>query len=218
MKNRLYVLLTIIFIVGCAGCASTKQVKENIQPNRGSQSTPIPTAPQNLNDSLEKTMEIERVLLPEPFLPTELIIPAIKVKASIEPVGVLANGQMDVPKHTNIVGVLHPGVIAGEQGNMVMDGHVDSYTGLAVFFNLKKLKPGDPIIVRDPNKRKLTYIVQSVETYPTAEAPIDRIFGETDKRLLNLVTCSGKYSRKKKEHEQRLIVFAKLDGDDKFEK
>ncbi|WP_199925721.1 class F sortase [Paenibacillus bouchesdurhonensis] len=151
--------------------------------------------------------------LPKPFMPTELIIPAIKVKANIEPVGVLDNGQMDVPKQTEVVGILHPGVIAGEQGNMVMDGHVDSYSGPAVFFNLKKLKRGDPIIVCDMNREKLTYIVQSVESYPTSDAPVDRVFGETDERMLNLVTCSGKYSRKKKEHEQRLIVFAKLDGD-----
>ncbi|MNJ32517.1 Sortase family protein [compost metagenome] len=104
---------------------------------------------------------------------------------------------MDVPKQTEVVGILHPGVIAGEQGNMVMDGHVDSYSGPAVFFNLKKLKPGDPIIVRDMNREKLTYIVQSVESYPTSDAPVDRVFGETDERMLNLVTCSGKYSRKK---------------------
>lgn len=156
--------------------------------------------------------------LPKPFMPTELIIPAIKVKANIEPVGVLDNGQMDVPKQTEVVGILHPGVIAGEQGNMVMDGHVDSYSGPAVFFNLKKLKPGDPIIVRDMNREKLTYIVQSVESYPTSDAPVDRVFGETDERMLNLVTCSGKYSRKKREHEQRLIVFAKLDGDYEIDK
>ncbi|MNJ53391.1 hypothetical protein D3C77_487760 [compost metagenome] len=55
--------------------------------------------------------------------------------------------------------------------------------------------------------------MQSVETYLTSEAPVDRVFGETEERMLNLVTCTGKYSRKKKEHERRLIVFAKLDGE-----
>ncbi|GAA0133673.1 hypothetical protein YSY43_05130 [Paenibacillus sp. YSY-4.3] len=170
-----------------------------------------------MNDTERLPAESIRKPLPKPFMPTELIIPTLKVKASVEPVGVLEDGQMDVPKHTDIVGVLHPGVIAGEPGNMVMDGHVDSYTGPAVFFNLKKLKPGDPIIVRDHAKRKLTYIVESVESYPTSEAPVDRVFGDTKERRLNLVTCSGKYSRKKKEHEQRLIVFAKLDGDDELD-
>ncbi|MEF2967158.1 class F sortase [Paenibacillus sp. M1] len=99
---------------------------------------------------------------------------------------------------------------------MVMDGHVDSYTGPAIFFDLKKLQPGDAIIVRNrKSDRSLIYRVESVEAFNTSEAPIERIFGETDEIRLNLITCTGKYSRKKKEHEKRLVVFAKLDGDDK---
>ncbi|WP_169447442.1 class F sortase [Paenibacillus fonticola] len=186
-------------------------MKENTIPNQQSGSAPSPPLQINI-DPDDIPQEIKREP-PEPFMPTELIIPAVKVKAKVEPVGVLPNGQMDVPKHTNLVGLLHPGVIAGERGNMVMDGHVDSYTGPAVFFNLKKLKTGDQIVVRNQKRRQLTYIVQSVEAYRTAEAPVDKVFGETDVPMLNLVTCTGKYSRKKKEHEQRLIVFAKLDGE-----
>lgn len=213
MNKRLYILLTLVLVFSCVGCVTFKQTRENIKPNQQSESVPSPTPSHILQDPVRTPVQIKREPPPKSFMPAELIIPAIKVKAKIEPVGVLDNGQMDVPRHTNVVGILHPGVIAGEQGNMVMDGHVDSYTGPAVFFNLKKLKPGDSIIVRDINREKLTYIVQSVESYLTADAPVERVFGETNERMLNLVTCSGKYSRKKKEHEQRLIVFAKLDGD-----
>ncbi|MNN68889.1 hypothetical protein D3C81_1846310 [compost metagenome] len=53
----------------------------------------------------------------------------------------------------------------------------------------------------------------SVEIFKPSEAPIERIFGPTDEIHLNLITCTGKYSRKRKEHEERLVVFAKLDGD-----
>lgn len=221
MMKRLVILFTIVLAVSFAGCGPAKQAKENIkpqpQPQPHSQSLPYPPSPPMVNDTEMQPAENMRRPLPKPFMPTELIIPAIKVKASVEPVGVLEDGQMDVPKHTDIVGVLHPGVLAGEPGNMVMDGHVDSYTGPAIFFNLKKLKPGDSIIVRDHAKQKLTYIVEAVESYPTSEAPVERVFGDTTEHRLNLVTCSGKYSRKKKEHEQRLIVFAKLDGDDELD-
>lgn len=57
---------------------------------------------------------------------------------------------------------------------------------------------------------KLTYIVESVEIYTTAEAPMERIFGKSTEARMNLITCTGRYSRKKKEHEKRLIVFTKL--------
>jgi late competence protein required for DNA uptake (superfamily II DNA/RNA helicase) len=36
------------------------------------------------------------------------------------------------------------------------------------------------------------------------------IFGPTEERHLNLITCAGRYSRSKKEHEGRLVVFTKL--------
>ncbi|WP_435922176.1 class F sortase [Paenibacillus sp. DYY-L-2] len=112
------------------------------------------------------------------------------------------------------MGLLYPGVLAGAKGNMVMDGHVDSYTGPAVFFDLKKLKPGDAVIVRNRHfDRTLTYRVESVEVFKKGEAPIERVFGQTDEHRLNLITCTGKYSRKKKEHEERLVVFTKLDGE-----
>ncbi|WP_020433989.1 class F sortase, partial [Paenibacillus riograndensis] len=81
------------------------------------------------------------------------------------------------------------------------------------FFKLKKLKQGDKVIVSSKTGRQLTYIVESVEAFTPAEAPMERIFGETGERRMNLITCTGRYSRKKKEHEKRLIIFTKLDGE-----
>ncbi|WP_440961488.1 class F sortase [Paenibacillus nitricinens] len=148
--------------------------------------------------------------LPKPILPTQLSIPAIKVSAKIETVTLRPDGQMDVPKDSNIAGILYPGILPGAKGNVILDGHVDSYIGPAIFFNLKKLKHGDEITVSNADGRKLTYSVESVEIFTTAEAPLERIFGKSTEARMNLITCTGRYSRKKKEHEKRLIVFTKL--------
>ncbi|WP_213504660.1 class F sortase [Paenibacillus faecis] len=198
--------LIIISILFCSACqdkgkdqnlAEVKEPQVRLQRKSG----PI----KNRQDIHVETIQ--------PFTPTQLIIPAIKVSAKVIPVGVLDNGQMDVPKDTESVGILYPGVVAGERGNMVMDGHVDSYTGPAVFFNLKKLSPGDAIIVRNQHSdQSMTYRVESVEAFKTSEAPIERVFGPSSGYKLNLITCTGRYSRKKKEHEERLVIFAKLDG------
>ncbi|OAB41660.1 class F sortase [Paenibacillus glacialis] len=202
----IYVLLTFaIFTVNCDPNPNSIQ----LETNQGKRSYD-----KKLSDAPE-IIKPHRPLAPplKPFMPTQLIIPSIHVFSKIKPVGVLANGQMDVPQSTDLVGILHPGVLAGAKGNLIMDGHVDSYTGPAVLFDLKKLKPRDIIIVRDNLDRQLTYRVESVESFITSEAPIERIFGETDEIRLNLITCTGTYSRKKKEHQKRLIVFAKLDGE-----
>lgn len=147
---------------------------------------------------------------PVKFMPDRLEIPSIAVKTAIKPVTILANGQMDVPKDTDVAGILYPGILPGEKGNVIIDGHVDSYTGPAVFYKLKKLKPGDRIILSDKKHRQLVYTVESTATYAPADAPVERIFGKTEEYRLNLITCTGRYSRKKKEHEHRLVIFAKI--------
>lgn len=143
-------------------------------------------------------------------MPTKIYIPAIKVNAKIEKVTLLPDGQMDVPKDTDVAGILYPGILPGAKGNVIIDGHVDSYIGPAIFFNLKKLKSGDEITVSNSDGRKLTYTVESVETFTTAEAPVERIFGKSTEARMNLITCTGRYNRKKQEHEKRLVVFTKL--------
>lgn len=212
-------LISIILTLSFVGCSSHNTPKDNTHQNNISsspQSPKINKAPvetKTLQDSQEikvKKPEVKSEI--KPFMPTHLIIPAIHVSAKIVPVGLLKDGQMAVPKETNLVGMLQPGILAGQKGNMIFDGHVDSYTGPAIFFNLKKLKHGDRIIVRNKKTgRQLTYTVESVEIYATSEAPEEKIFGETDDSRLNLITCTGKYSRKKKEHEKRLVVYTKLE-------
>lgn len=200
-------LALLLTMICCSGCNHSVQNQDSAQEKQPEKNVSIKNEP-------PKDQHISTIETVQPFNPTQLIIPAIKVSAKIVPVGVLENGQMDVPRDTELVGLLYPGVLAGAKGNMVMDGHVDSYTGPAVFFDLKKLKPGDAVIVRNRNTdRTLTYRVESVEVFKNGEAPIERVFGQTDEHRLNLITCTGKYSRKKKEHEERLVVFTKLDGE-----
>jgi LPXTG-site transpeptidase (sortase) family protein len=143
------------------------------------------------------------------IMPARLYIPAIDLHAVVEPVGVSNNGQMGTPRSSEKVGYLATGVLPGAVGNAVMDGHVDNYKGPAVFFHLRKLKKGDTLIIKNEKGSKITFIVDSVETYKTSLAPINKIFGPADEPRLNLITCTGKYSRKKREHEARLIIFTK---------
>ncbi|WHZ59035.1 hypothetical protein [Metabacillus hrfriensis] len=44
------------------------------------------------------------------IIPVKVEIPAIYVEANIEQIGILANGQMGVPREINDVGWFEPGV------------------------------------------------------------------------------------------------------------
>jgi LPXTG-site transpeptidase (sortase) family protein len=132
------------------------------------------------------------------------IIPAVRIHAIVEPVSVPDKGQMDVPRSTELVGYLSSGVLPGAIGNAIMDGHVDNYKGPAVFFQLKKLKKGNVVIVKNNKECKIQFVVESVEIFKKSEAPIQKFFGAENESRLNLITCTGKYSSKKKSMKQEL--------------
>ncbi|GIO06811.1 hypothetical protein J31TS6_28390 [Brevibacillus reuszeri] len=142
--------------------------------------------------------------------PKRIEIPSIDLRAVVEPVGVLANGQMDVPKSFDHVGILSPWTKPGMKGNAVMAGHFDHYTGPAIFYNLRKLQAGDHIKILEETGKHLTFEVKRVVSYKNDEAPIEEIFGTSDKAHLNLITCAGKFNKKKQEHARRLVVFSEL--------
>ena len=147
----------------------------------------------------------------EELTPATIEIPAINVETEIESVGVLDNGQMDVPSEEDGVAWFEPGTKPGAAGNSVMAGHVDSYTGPAIFFDLEDLEPGDEIVIRDEGEEELIFTVQQQESYPLGEAPMDDIFGSSDNRNLNLITCAGTFNEDQGTHDERLVVYTELD-------
>lgn len=98
----------------------------------------------------------------------------------------------------------------GENGNAVIAGHFDHYTGPAIFYHLRKLKSGDKVFLYDDKGTKLVFIVKTVESFKVKEAPLERIFGASPKAHLNLITCAGKFNKKTQEHAQRLVVFTEI--------
>ena len=89
-------------------------------------------------------------------------------------------------------------------------GHVDSKTGPAVFYKLKDLKKGDKIVVSDDDGKQLTFEVVRTEDYPRKNAPVDKVFGFTYRKKLNLITCTGNFNRDAGTHEKRLFVYTEL--------
>ncbi|PYZ96459.1 hypothetical protein CR205_12110 [Alteribacter lacisalsi] len=172
----------------------------------------------DLNDEFvrlggEEDREADAEPAPEPehgIVPLSLSIPAIEVEAEIEPVGVLDNGQMGVPDEAEGVAWFEPGTMPGNTGNAVLAGHVDSRTGPAVFWDLNKLEPGDEIHVTGEDGEPLTFEVQVSVSYGRTDAPIEEIFGPTDKKRLNLITCSGTFDSGEGTHDQRLVVYTEL--------
>lgn len=145
-----------------------------------------------------------------PVVPERLRIPALGIDSAIEEVGVRSNGAMDVPTNIWHSGWLKSSARPGDTGNAVIAGHRDSVRGGAVFLELGKLKAGDKIYVSDRWGWELTFEVTGVESYDPANAPLERIFGETSEKQLNLITCTGTFVPEIRTYDQRLVVYSKL--------
>ena len=145
--------------------------------------------------------------------PARIDIPSIGVSADIQPTGILENGEMGVPDDVDEVGWFEPGYLTGSRGHSVLAGHVDSLTGPAIFYDLDKVKIGETIAVTDAEGREMVFEVTEIASYETDQAPIQEIFGPSDKRMLNVITCTGVFNRNIGSHEERLVVSAELVSD-----
>ena len=144
--------------------------------------------------------------------PWRLEISSLKLDATIQEVGLTKDGNMGVPTNYTDVGWFDQGPKPGQPGNAVIGGHLNSgINKSAVFENLHKLKTGDVVTVKDKAKNEEQHFkVTSAQSYDVTNAPLDKIFGQTQESHLNLITCNGIWDKIKKDYNQRLVVFTEL--------
>jgi sortase A len=143
-------------------------------------------------------------------VPVRLKIPALKVDAAIESLGITPDGAMDVPKGPADVAWFNLDPRPGQYGTAVIAGHRGWKQGkTAVFDDLYKLRPGDIVTVQDSAGKSFSFVVRESRTYkPNTVDP--EVFSSTEGTHLNLITCTGIWDTAAKSSSQRLVVFTDL--------
>jgi len=140
--------------------------------------------------------------------PRTLSIPSVGIEARVTQVGLTKEGNMGVPESFDDVGWFKYGPLPGQTGNAVMDGHLDDGKGNpGVFYNLDKVRMGDFVYVNNDNGETVQFRVTRVQLIDYNTTVTTEIFGETDGRHLNLITCDGTWIPEKKTYSERLVVF-----------
>lgn len=163
-------------------------------------------------------------------LPLVLMIPAIKVGVPILGVGQSKDNAMDSPKGPwgdpvwSSAFWYRGGAIPGEPGTATITGHVNGLLGEPrTFANLKKLQPGDLIIIHVNNSFiDIHFTVDEVKRYSLQESStpevLARIYGvgptiglpaevsADGLAHLTLITCTGYYIDGKFDHH--IVVYA----------
>lgn len=163
-------------------------------------------------------------------IPLEIQIPALKVVAPMVGVGITAENAMDAPKGKYGDPIWHTAFwyrgssIPGAVGTATIAGHVNDLVGYPqIFAQLKKLKPGDLIIIHDKATLiDITFVVDEVKVLSIKESTtprmLNRIFGVGPSTGLDpqpsldglahlvLITCAGNF--KDGEFDHHTVVFA----------
>jgi len=145
-------------------------------------------------------------------LPKVIYIPAISVRSVVGAVGLQPDGQIVVPLGTGYVSWYDRGPKPGAVGSAVIIGHVDSYKGPGVFFNLKNLRAGNNITVVLANGELLHFKVSEVAKYSKTNFPSQRVYGNHGTRSLQLITCGGEFDHQTGHYESNIVVYSTLVG------
>lgn len=144
-------------------------------------------------------------------LPSRVAVPVIGVDTTTVPVGIAADGTMEIDKNIERTAWYKLGPKPGEVGSAVIAGHYGWVRNQpSVFNNLNTLKANDTVQVYDDQNNLATFVVKEVRSYdPTADAT--EVFRSSDgKAHLNLITCEGTWNESLQTYSQRLVVFTDL--------
>jgi hypothetical protein len=161
-------------------------------------SAPSPGAPRSLGQAAP------------PSRPVRLDIPALGVEGHVIPLGLDADGALEVPRDADHVGWWSGGARPGAPGPAVFVGHVDDLDGPAVFHGVPRLTEGDVVVVHDAAGTAHTFAVHAVEQHSKGSFPTQRVYGPTATPELRLITCGGRFDEDERSYEDNVIAFARL--------
>jgi Sortase domain len=146
-------------------------------------------------------------------VPVSVAIPAIGVNSRLLHLGVNADGSIQVPSlytQASEAAWYEYSATPGQIGASVIEGHLDSYRGPAVFFRLGALRPGDRIDVALADGITAVFRVTGVREYVKSNFPAKAVYSAAGYAALRLITCGGTFDYATGHYLSSTVVFASL--------
>ncbi|MCF4138169.1 class F sortase [Streptomyces sp. Tue 6430] len=107
--------------------------------------------------------------------------------------GPAADGTIEVPPvaEADRIGWYDKGVTPGETGPAVLVGHFDTAEGPAVMKNVSRVEAGDTISVSRADGTTADFRVREIEQVSKKTFPTEKVYGNTERPELRLITCGG---------------------------
>ncbi|MEU0135704.1 class F sortase [Streptomyces sp. NPDC006296] len=144
--------------------------------------------------------------------PLRVRIPAIDVDAPVMDLAIEDSGRLASPPEgdPDLAGWWARGPAPGTRGTAVMAGHVDIPTGPAVFYDLGALKLGMSVRVLRADGSTAHFTIDSIDVYSAADFPDHKVYADTGRPEIRLITCGGGFDRKRQRYEGNVVVSAYL--------
>jgi Domain of unknown function (DUF4397)/Sortase domain len=147
---------------------------------------------------------------PAAAAPVRLQVPSAGIDTAVVAVDLDAAGALVPPSGDGAAGWYRQGPTPGDLGPAVLTGHVDSVAGPAVFFRLRDVTVGDPVLVGRADGTTLRFTVTRVASYPKAAFPGTEVYRPTPGAELRLITCGGTFDRAARSYLDNVVVYARL--------
>jgi sortase family protein len=157
------------------------------------------------------TQPVPTALATDRSVPVMLRIPALGLAVYLgTSLGIEPNGIVQVPTGTTQPGWFRLGPTPGQIGSSVILGHVDSYLGPGVFFQLRTLAAGDQVDVGLADGVTAQFTVNTVAEYSKTDFPDQRVYGSHGASTLQLVTCGGAFDHQTGSYLSNIVVYTSL--------
>lgn len=142
--------------------------------------------------------------------PVRVTVDDVGIDATVDPVGVAADGQMALPPDPDVLGWYEFGPAPGAAtGSVVLGGHLDTVThGVGQLVRLRDVQVGASVVVASASGTERRYRVTDVQRIAKAGLPVEELFRRTGAPALVLVTCGGEYRAELGGYQENLVVTA----------
>ncbi|WP_328593528.1 sortase domain-bontaining protein [Goekera deserti] len=151
--------------------------------------------------------------------PVQVELPTLGVTSSLVDLGLNEDGTLEVPVDYSKAGWFTGGNFPGDpQGPpALIAGHVDDFTGPAVFFRLRELAVGDEVEVVRADNTVAVFVVSDMDQYAKSAFPADEVYAPVADSEIVLITCTGSFDSAARSYDDNLVVRATLDMDRSLE-
>lgn len=206
-RALLTVVLLALLASGCATPATAPDADAAAVDPRAVTATqpgePAPQPPQTIPDAAEAPAAPD----PTPPEPTRVVAPRIGVDNLLVGVGLHPDHTLVVPDDAAVAGWYTGAPRPGETGPAVIAGH-NAWSGAqGVFARLHELVSGDLVEVHHDDGSVVRFVVERVEQHPKDAFPSERVYGNTPRQEVRVITCGGAFDAHAGAHVDNIIVF-----------